>query len=236
MEFLADEILEQSPVVANCLMNRERNLTGSNGYTRDLRFKPMDFLQETVRKNGSARWLDLCCGTGTALVEAGRLIESQGLEIEIIGVDLVGLFVPALSSRVTLVQASLSDWEPDDACDLITCVHGLHYIGDKLQLITRASSWLTAHGRFVANLDMANLKLKGSRSSDRVFASELRGAGFDYSFRQKLLQCNGRMELKLPFRYLGADDQAGPNYTGQPAVDSYYELGHDNNRKVREEY
>jgi len=26
-----------------------------------------------------------------------------------------------------------------------------------------------------------------------------------------------------PYRYLGADDRAGPNYTGQPAVDAHYE-------------
>jgi hypothetical protein len=30
--------------------------------------------------------------------------------------------------------------------------------------------------------------------------------------------------VSLPYRYLGADDQAGPNYTGQPAVDSHYEV------------
>jgi hypothetical protein len=28
----------------------------------------------------------------------------------------------------------------------------------------------------------------------------------------------------LPFRYLGADEQVGPNYAGQPAVHSTYEL------------
>jgi hypothetical protein len=26
------------------------------------------------------------------------------------------------------------------------------------------------------------------------------------------------------YHYVGADNQAGPNYTGQPAVDSYYEV------------
>jgi len=30
--------------------------------------------------------------------------------------------------------------------------------------------------------------------------------------------------ITLPYGYLGADDQAGPNYTGQAAVDSYYEM------------
>ncbi|MFD4871429.1 hypothetical protein [Streptomyces sp. NPDC058412] len=29
--------------------------------------------------------------------------------------------------------------------------------------------------------------------------------------------------MRLPFRYLGTDPAAGPNYTGQPAVASYYE-------------
>lgn len=28
--------------------------------------------------------------------------------------------------------------------------------------------------------------------------------------------------MTLPYAYLGADDGTGPNYTGQPAVDSYY--------------
>lgn len=28
--------------------------------------------------------------------------------------------------------------------------------------------------------------------------------------------------MSLPYTYLGADDRAGPNYTNQPAVHSYY--------------
>lgn len=30
-------------------------------------------------------------------------------------------------------------------------------------------------------------------------------------------------ELRVPFKFQGADDAAGPNYTKQPAVNSYYE-------------
>lgn len=33
----------------------------------------------------------------------------------------------------------------------------------------------------------------------------------------------GRREAKFPLRFVGAADKAGPNYTGQPAVHSYYE-------------
>ena len=35
--------LEDSPVVANCSMNRERDLLGSNGYDIELGFNPLMF-------------------------------------------------------------------------------------------------------------------------------------------------------------------------------------------------
>jgi hypothetical protein len=49
--------------------------------------------------------------------------------------------------------------------DLITCVHGLHYVCDKLGLIARAASWLVEDGRFVANLALDNLRFSGGSSS-----------------------------------------------------------------------
>jgi hypothetical protein len=45
----------------------------------------------------------------------------------------------------------------------------------------------------------------------------------EYERRRRLVRCRGHREVALPFRYLGADDRAGPNYTGHPAVDSYFE-------------
>ena len=108
--------------------------------------------------------------------------------------------------------------------DLITCVHGLHYIGDKLGLIARAASWLVDDGLFVASLDLHNLKIGDGHDPARRVTSELRRAGLGYDRRRRLVSCRGRRAVNLPHRYLGADDQAGPNYTGQPAVDSYYEF------------
>lgn len=226
MKLVADKVLEESSVVANCRMNRERNLSGSNGYDTELRFAPVDFLRVAAATNGKARWLDLCCGTGKALIEAAKVADAEKLPVAIVGVDLAGLFLPSNSSRLTLLQASLTNWQPEGSFDLITCVHGLHYIGDKLGLIARAASWLTEQGRFTANLDMANIRLSNGQSSSRIVSSALRKAGFNYSSRNKLIQCEGGHEHRFPFRYLGADDQAGPNYTGQPAVDSYYERLH----------
>ena len=75
----------------------------------------------------------------------------------------------------------------------------------------------------MANLDLANLKLADGRAAGRTVSPDLRRAGLEYDRRRRLVVCRGRKAVVLPYRYLGADDRAGPNYTGQPAVDSYYE-------------
>lgn len=140
MKLLGDNDLEESGVVANCRMNRERSLTGTNGYERELRFHPLFFLKDLATTTGSVKWLDLCCGSGAALSEAAKIVEAEDLPIEIVGVDLVRLFVCSKTEHpcLRLVEASLTDWQPDGQFNLITCVHGLHYIGDKLGLIGRA--------------------------------------------------------------------------------------------------
>lgn len=226
MNLLSDDVLERSAVVANCRMNRERELVGSNGYDRELGFNPVDVLEDRLGTRDRASWLDLCCGTGRALIEAARLLRARGLgpRVEIVGVDLAGMFRPVDrgTSCPRLVEASLSTWRPERHFDLITCVHGLHYIGDKLGLIARAASWLAEDGLFAANLDLANLKLEGGGPGGRRIVAELRRCGATYDPRRRRLACRGRRVLALPFRYLGGDDQAGPNVTGQPAVDSYY--------------
>lgn len=227
MQFLRDDDLERSSVVANCCMNRERSLAGSNGYARELGFNPLTLLMEKVASANHVRWLDLCCGSGTALIEAAQVTHNEGLaaQVEIVGVDLVGMFAhhrPDLKC-LQLVEASLSTWQPEQRFDLITCVHGLHYVGDKLGLIKKAVSWLVTDGRFAANLDLKNLKLQDGRSATRRVATELRRNGLQFDSRRKRISCSGGRRADLPFHYLGADDQAGPNYTGQAAVDSYYE-------------
>ncbi len=222
---LSDDALERSAVVANCRMNRERELTGSNGYAKEIGFHPLDRLKERQAPGHCAGWLDLCCGSGRALIEAARVGRAEGLEIEIVGVDLVGMFRrpdPGLTG-LRLVEASLRTWEPSRPFDLITCVHGLHYIGDKLGLIARAASWLADDGLFVANLDLENLKDDGRPASRRIVA-HIRRAGLEYDRRRRLVLCRGRKDARLPCRYLGADPGAGPNYTGQPAVNSHYDV------------
>jgi SAM-dependent methyltransferase len=226
MRFLNEQQLEQSGVIANCRMNRERNLTGSNGYSKEIGFNPLDLLIERVSSAGAARWLDLCCGSGKALFEAARSLAASGLEdrIAIVGVDLIvpPAHIDPTIKCVRFVEASLARWQPEGCFDLVTCVHGLHYMGDKLGLIARAAAWLAEEGRFAANLDLVNIKWRDGRPAGRAIAAELRASGFQYNSRKKLLTCAGRRHVQFPFDYVGANDQAGPNYTGQAAVDSYY--------------
>lgn len=230
---LDDVALEASAVVANCLMNRERQLEGVNSYSRELGFNPLNLLATRLGRgesldqasHGSVGWLDLCCGTGLALIQAARELQEDGRrgQVALVGVDLVNAFaalppVPGLE----LVNASVSTWTPDRAFDLITCVHGLHYVGDKLTVLTRAATWLTDTGLLIADLDLASIRLPDARPAGRRLATQLRAAGFSYDSRRHLVTCQGRRTVSLPYTYLGADDRAGANYTGQPAVHSHY--------------
>lgn len=218
--------LTRSPVVANSTMNRERRLRGSNSYTRDLGLDPLAFLAERMR-GGQKRvaWLNLCCGSGRALIEAASAFQSAGDadRVRIVGVDLVEMFdaVPRELACLRLECGALPGWETDDRFDLVTCVHGMHYIGDKLGLIARAASWLTEGGRFLANLDPANLRFSDGSAGGRSTLAELRRRGFVVDRYRHVLARTGVAEVRLPYAYEGADDAAGPNYTGQPAVDSF---------------
>ena len=120
-------------------------------------------------------------------------------------------------ASVTLIAAPLRSWEPPHMFDLITCVHGLHYVGDKLGLLARALNWLTPDGRFAGHLDPANVRGVSARKW-------LRDNDIGYDARRHLVTCEGPRTPAVP-RFLGADDQAGPNCTGQPAVDSHYDAG-----------
>lgn len=173
---LDDAALEESAVVANCAMNRERQLAG------------------------------------------------VAEQVALVGVDLVDAFaaVPESVPGPKLVCASVAAWEPLRSFDLITCVHGLHYIGDKLAVLTRAASWLTPAGRMAADLDLSAIRVDGGPAATRRLATRLRAAGFAYSARRHQITCTGRRDVRLPYTYLGADDRVGPGYTGQPAVASYY--------------
>src|SRR5271168_3766546 len=115
MKLLSDDELERSAVVANCRMNRERDLTGSNGYSKEVGFNPLDYLRDRRLPGHPVSWLDLCCGTGKALTEAAQVAQAEGLDIDIVGVDLVGMSqrpAPTLT-HLRLVKASRRTGRPD---------------------------------------------------------------------------------------------------------------------------
>jgi hypothetical protein len=123
---------------------------------------------------------------------------------------------------VRLEECSILRWRPRLRFDLITCVHGLHYVGDKLAALERAVAWLAPAGRLLANFDVASVKVTGVEKVG--VTRELRRAGLSYDPRRRIVSCQGPRAVRLPFVYEGANDAAGPNYTGQPAVDSHYAL------------
>jgi SAM-dependent methyltransferase len=205
-------------------MNRERRLLGSNSYERELGINILSFLHASSPAV-PVYWIDLCCGTGRALIEAatelGRSGKTRHSRME--GIDLAGLFNPnPFPGMLTLREQALDAWEPTGPYGLVTCVHGLHYIGDKLAAIRRAVARLVPDGLFVANLDLANFRYADGRPAGRGVASRLRHNRLEYDARRRLVRCRRPREVDFGLLYVGADDRVGPNYTGQPAVDSYY--------------
>jgi SAM-dependent methyltransferase len=227
---LDDAALEGSDVVANSTMNRDRRLAGTNSYTKELRLDPLAFLlarADDACHGRAVAWLDACCGAGRALHDAADALATtpDAARVRLIGVDLVDLFEhrPDLDELV----APLLGWTPPTSFDLITCVHGLHYVGDKLGAITRLAGWLGPDGLLIADFDPASVRLRDGRPAGRALSAALRSAGFELDTRRHRLRLTGGRETGLPyrfpFRFIGADAAAGPNYTGQPAVHSYYE-------------
>ncbi len=222
---LDDAALHASSVVANCAMNRERRCTGTNGYSYELKFDVLAYLLAR-RDQATVRWLDVCCGTGLALAEAATEIESRGdaRRYVIEGIDLAGHFASsARAAGVVLRKLPIEAWDPSHTYDLVTCVHGLHYIGDKLGAIDRMANCLADDGIFLAHLDLANFRFPDGRPAGRTVAKNLKDVGVSYDNRHRLIRCEGPPgRCDLGWSYVGADDNVGPNYTGQPAVDSVY--------------
>ena len=228
MNLLAEDKLIWSPIVVNSRMNRERNASGINSYEQEFKFKPEKWLEEKIRESGKASWLDLCCGQGNALVQTAEYFHKSKQQelIKLKGIDLVDTF-PILDKRLTCIEfetVSLVNWIPDQTYDLITCSHGLHYIGDKIKVIETSIQALHPQGWFVANLDLNNLVIQGD-DTKAYLKTVFKKFGVLYNSRTKLLKQNGGNQICFNLKYLGANDTYGPNYTGQDSVTSHYSIG-----------
>jgi SAM-dependent methyltransferase len=227
MRLLPEDKLIWSPVVANSRMNRERNASGVNSYEQEFRFKPEIFLEEKIREFGKASWLDLCCGYGNALNQAAAYFHTKNLQdrIRFKGVDLVDTFatLPFATDIIEFESRSVTDFSSQEKFDLVTCVHGLHYLGDKLKVIAQAVRSLNKSGLFVANFDINSIIIQGV-ATNSVLKKLFKEQGLNYNVRTKILKKANAAEIDFGFRYVGADDTSGPNYTGQEAVTSYYTI------------
>lgn len=227
---IGDTELESSPVVANRTMNRGRGLAGVNGYDRELGLDVLELLRERMAAVGRASWLDLCCGEGRAVIQGAAELAGSSLssgKATVVGVDLVEAFAlpGAPPPGLELVAASVAGWQPrpGQTFDLISCVHGLHYIGDKLGLLERAAAWTAPGGVFAATFDPAGVRHTGDRrSAARRVLRVLRDAGATYDARRHLLSWRGPTSLDFAARYAGADPGAGFGYVGIETVDSCY--------------
>jgi SAM-dependent methyltransferase len=223
---LSEAELEWSDVVANNSMNRERKATGVNSYEKDLKLNPLTFILN--RKNQEIiQWLDLCCGKGNALIEVAKSFKNTDFEAKthLKGIDLVDYFSDKKGlNNLDFEALNLSTWLPIIRFDLITIVHGLHYVGDKIGLIIKAASALKEDGVLMANMDVKNIKITNSEPSEKVMKSFFKKVNIEYNDKTKMIKIVGAKTIEKPFSYVGADDSVGTNYTGQRVVDSVYEM------------
>jgi SAM-dependent methyltransferase len=217
LRLLDDLSLERSDIVANSRMNRERRAIGVNSYERELGQNLIDLLTSRVELTGFASWLDLCCGRGRALIESAELLRARGKArfVRLHGVDLVDGFdnLPDGIDCIHFDASALHRWDPIESFDLITCVHGLHYVGDKIKAIERAGTWLAADGTFIANLDPVNLVDINGRPLAKQVIRRLRNCGYVFNARKRILSRVRKATHWLGFEFVGADDTAGPNCT-----------------------
>lgn len=225
MDLLTEEQLIWSSIVANNSMNRKRSASGVNSYEYELGFKPETYLDARLEQQECVKWLDLCCGEGNALLQYADAVLKKGRQDRsvLLGIDLVDYFQP-LPQEISCLKfqtGSLVNWTGNDQYDLVTCVHGLHYIGDKLKVLAAALKVISSSGKLVANFDINSVKIEGDKKQDYL-KKIFRKYHIGYDARRKLLHCEGTRDVSFHLVYKGADDKAGPNYTGQDAVNSYY--------------
>ncbi len=229
-----------SDIVVNAAMNRGRGFTGVNSYTRDLRqFDIAAFLQKQAADNPSrtVRWLDVCCGEGRALTEAAQIWSrtTWGKRLEIIGLDLWDNLPPSQKlpdgPMLSFAAGDVANWIPDAPLDLITCIHGLHYLPDKLGFLERAYSWLRAEGGlFLGHLDKANM-LDERNERPNLWSAVLRRARqqrIDIQLTRHLLRMNRTPGSPNTFTFgasfAGRTVSPKPNFSGMTVVDSWYRL------------
>jgi trans-aconitate methyltransferase len=227
MRLLSDNELIWSAVVVNNRMNRERKASGINSYEKEFSFKPEAYIESLMTDKRPVAWLDLCCGKGNALKQAAEYFDSKQKQDRVFlhGIDLLDDFC-TVGKNITCLHfetVPLTAWRPSRRYDLITCSHGLHYIGDKLRVIETAVASLTKNGFFIAHLDLDNISIANKKSSP-FLKSLFKKVLVDYNSRKKILKAAGAAILSFDLMYIGADDTSGPNYTGQEAVTSYYEI------------
>jgi SAM-dependent methyltransferase len=204
-------------------MNRSRGLIGVNSYTKDLKFDVLDWLVDRQNAKGSAVWYDVCCGEARALFQAAEELDRRHLrDVKLIGADLIQTSRQT-HDLITLIEGDVSTLTPAPEIDLITCVHGLHYIGDKLGLLSHLSGLLAPGGLFVGNIDPVNIRIGGQPAKGWGTIARLADAGKSrFVYKDHILKILDAGRIEFDVQYQAATISEGPNYTGITVMDSWY--------------
>ena len=175
--------------VRSSALDEDGNNYSFAGQFESFLYVTKDHLEQKIKEFGSASWLDICCGKGNALIQTAEYLSQKGLLIKtkLQGIDLLDFFAPkhSYTNNIEFFIGSMVDWKPDSTYDLITCSHGLHYIGDKLHVIEAAIGALNTHGLFIANMDLNNINIT-EHNAGLYIKKLLKLYKIDYNSRTKI--------------------------------------------------
>jgi hypothetical protein len=143
--------------------------------------------------------------------------------ITTLGVDLIGQIAQVPNEYV--VVGDVSTFNPGYAVDIITCVHGLHYVADKLAILCHFYSLLAPEGQIVANLDLMNIIVDDQPIAKwTAFTKLIAEPKPTATFKNHVLTLTKGSECSLTFglRFVGASISTEPNYSGITVVNSCY--------------
>jgi hypothetical protein len=124
-------------------------------------------LEDTIRNNGSAVWVDLGCGNGVALRQAKVALKEKGVDISklrTIGIDLLPVDTNDLRSHIEtypnlyqdgldsdeyapeFIQGDMSSVRFPEEADIVTGVETLQWTNDPLAVIGNANKQLKING------------------------------------------------------------------------------------------
>jgi len=146
------------------------------------RWRPFADLLGQVHREDARFIVDLGCGTG----HLTRTVAERWPSARVVGIDNSSAMLDqarplAIPGRLTFVHATIEDWAPDEAIDLLVSNAALHWVGNHDELLSRLVGMLAPDGTLAVQMphrfDTPAQAAIEATATDPRWASALKGLG-----------------------------------------------------------